>query len=256
MTSEQIEAELRRYIRDNFKSLGFLTRYKNVDSQGIYTGSESVHNTRAGGYEFEILHPVTKKPMTMPVNGYRFPKATFDELNRRGKIIYGPDEKRIIKLKKYVDDFYDTFRSIITIDGRLGTYDVKRIFETEEALFDNPKPADLLRRLVSFVTSGSDICVDMFAGSGSLQEAVVAQDLADGSKRRVISIQFPERIEASKPAKKLGYSTISRLALERSRKSFRSQLNQIQVCEPSVSRQRTSADGLGSRTRRPRAICS
>jgi adenine-specific DNA-methyltransferase len=218
MTPSEIENELRQFIRDNFESLGFLTRYKNVDDRGIYTGSESVHNTKAGGYEFEILHPETKKPMNMPANGYRFPKSTFDELVEQKKIIYGSDEKRIIKLKKYVDEFYDTFRSIITIDGRLGTYDIKRIFDTEEALFNNPKPVDLLRRLVSFVTAGNDLCVDMFAGSASLQEAVIAQNQADGSKRRVISMQFPEGIEDGKPAKKLGFNTISQLALERSKK--------------------------------------
>ena len=219
MKPAEIEEELRQFIRDNIESLGFLTRYKNVDDKGIFTGSESVHNTKAGGYEFEVLHPDTQKPMNMPANGYRFPKKTFDELEAQKKIIYGQDENRIIKLKKYVDEFYDTFRSIITIDGRLGTYDIKRIFDTEEALFNNPKPVDLLRRLVSFVTSRNDVCVDMFAGSASLHEAVVMQNKADGSSRRVISIQYPESVEDGKPAKKLGFDTISRLAIERARRA-------------------------------------
>lgn len=134
------------------------------------------------------------------------------------KIIYGADEKRIIKLKKYVDEFYDTFRSIITIDGRLGTYDIKRIFETDESLFNNPKPVDLMRRLISFVTSDFDICLDLFAGSASLHEAVVLQNEADKARRKSISIQFPERIQEGKPAAKMGYETISQLASERTRR--------------------------------------
>lgn len=214
---DEIERELRVFIRDNFESLGYLTRYKHVDAKGIYTGSESVHNTKAGGYEFEVLHPDTGLPMNMPVNGYRFPKSTFEELDASDRIIYGQDEKRIIKLKKYVEEFYDTFRSVISIDGRLGTYDIKRIFGVDEALFNNPKPVDLLRRIVAFVTSANEICLDMFAGSASLQEAVVVQNRADGGDRRTISIQFPEAIADDKPARKMGFPTISKLALERAR---------------------------------------
>jgi adenine-specific DNA-methyltransferase len=84
-----------------------------------------------------------------------------------------------------------------------------------EAFSDGQLDLDRLAELVSFVTNGSDLCVDMFAGSASLQEAVVAQNQADGSARRVISIQYPERIEDGKPARKMGFDTISRLALER-----------------------------------------
>lgn len=219
MTPEEIEAQLREFIKDNAESLGFLTRYKNVDENGIFTGSESVHNTKPGGYDFEIYHPVTKLPMNKPANGYRFPEETFKSLDSDGKIIYGENEKRIIKIKKYVEEFSDTFRSVIVLDGRLGSYDVKRVFGVDDALFSNPKPVDLLRRIVSFVTSGEDLCIDLFAGSSSLQEAVATQNRVDGECRRAISIQIPETIPSTHVAVKHGYKTIAQLSLARARKA-------------------------------------
>ncbi|WP_181711331.1 site-specific DNA-methyltransferase [Roseovarius sp. TE539] len=121
-TPEEIEKELADLIKDNRESLGNLTRYKWVDEDGIYTGSESVHNTKPGGYEFEVIHPDTEKPMRMPANGYRFPEDTFRQMETDELILYGPDHKRIVKIKKYVQDYQDSLRSVLVMDGRLGTY--------------------------------------------------------------------------------------------------------------------------------------
>jgi adenine-specific DNA-methyltransferase len=68
----EIQRLIREYISDNEEAVGFLTRYKFVDEDGVYTGSESVHNPSAGGYDFVVTHPVTKKEMRKPANGYRF----------------------------------------------------------------------------------------------------------------------------------------------------------------------------------------
>src|SRR5207249_5401640 len=81
-----IQERIRDFIADNSETIGFISRYKNVDDHGVYTGSESVHNPRAGGYDFEVLHPGTNRPMRKPANGYRFPEPTFRELDRQGLI--------------------------------------------------------------------------------------------------------------------------------------------------------------------------
>ena len=192
LDAREIQSRVRDFISDNEDLMGNLTRYKNVDEHGIFTGSESVHNPRAGGYDFEVIHPVTGRPMRKPATGYRFPEATFRKMEREGLIIHGEDEKRIVKIKKYLDEFEDTFRSVITMDGRLGTYDLKRLFSSESKVFDNPKPVALLRQILSYVTDKNSLVLDLCAGSGTVAQSVMELNKIDGGNRRFILVQLPE----------------------------------------------------------------
>lgn len=40
----EVQQGIREFISHNVEAVGFLSRYKNVDDNGVYTGSESVHN--------------------------------------------------------------------------------------------------------------------------------------------------------------------------------------------------------------------
>jgi adenine-specific DNA-methyltransferase len=173
LTSNELQANLRAFIRDNAEVLGEVDRYKFVDDDGVYTGSQSVHNPHPGGYEYEVLHDVTLKPMRMPSNGYRFPYQTFKrDYIDAGRLIYGPDENRIVQIKLYLKDYKDSLRSVIDLDGRLGTYALNSLFGTGSDLFDNPKPPQLLRRILSFSGVPDSVVLDCFAGSGATVEAV------------------------------------------------------------------------------------
>lgn len=218
---EEIEKRIKEFISDNFEIMGFLTRYKNVDTNGVYTGSESVHNPKAGGYVYDILHPVTGGVMRMPANGYRFPYDSYKELDNQKKIIYGEDENRIIKIKKYLNEFEDTLRSVITMDGRLGSYDLKRLFE--EKVFNNPKPVELLTYLLSFVLEKNDILIDFFGGSGSTAEAIVKLNKKDAGTRKYILVQLPELCDEKSEAFKAGYKTIAEITKERIRRVIKKQ---------------------------------
>ena len=218
LSNSDVQVEIRDFIADNFDIMGNLTRYKNVDDTGVYTGSESVHNPRPGGYNFEIEHPTTKRPMRKPANGYRFPPATFKEMDAAGLILYGEDEKRIVKIKKYLSDFEDTLRSVIVMDGRLGSYDFKRVFDTDEKIFSNPKPVDLILQLVSYVTDSDSLVLDMFAGSCTTAEAVLRLNKMDGGKRKVVCVQLPEACATDTAAFKAGYKTIADIGRERMRR--------------------------------------
>jgi adenine-specific DNA-methyltransferase len=215
LAPDAIQERLREFIADNEESVGFLSRYKHVDDGGVYTGSESVHNPRPGGYDFEVLHPQTNKPMRKPANGYRFPETTFRQMETQGTILYGPDEARIVKIKKYLTDYEDALRSVISLDGRLGSYELKRLFPGSEAIFTNPKPSELLESLISFAGSTDAIVLDFFAGSGSTGHAILELNRKDGGKRKFILIQLPEPCEAGTAAKKAGLATIADITKER-----------------------------------------
>jgi adenine-specific DNA-methyltransferase len=207
-----IERRLREFIADNQDVLENLTRYKNVDEKGVYTGSESVHNPRPGGYEFDVLHPVTKQPMRKPANGYRFPETTFREMEKAGLILYGEDHERIVKIKKYLDEFEDSLRSVIAMDGRLGSYDLKRTFPDGEKVFTNPKPVQLLKSFISYASSKDAIILDFFAGSGTTAQAVLELNTQDSGNRKFILVQLPE------PTERKDFPTIADITKERIRR--------------------------------------
>jgi adenine-specific DNA-methyltransferase len=68
-----------------------------------------------------------------------------------------------------------------------------------ELTFDNPKPIDLLRRMLAIGAGDDAIVMDFFAGSGSMGHAVFAQNAADGGRRRFILVQLPESQERNGP---------------------------------------------------------
>ena len=60
--------------------------------------------------------------------------------------------------------------------------------------FDHPKPVSLIAYLCRFLTGGSDIIMDFFAGSGATAHAVMSLNLQDGGQRSWILVQIPEAL--------------------------------------------------------------
>ena len=190
LSIKQIQREYQKFIKDNFETIGELVRYKFVDNEGPYTGSESVHNPHPDGYDYEIIHPVTGRPMKKPINGYRFPEQTMKrDFIDKDRLIYGPDEDRIVKIKLYLRDYLDTFRSVINLDGRLGAYTLNSLFGKGKTPFENPKPVQLLERILSFSTNGETIVMDFFVGSGTTGQAVIELNRKFSTQKKYLLIE-------------------------------------------------------------------
>ena len=65
--------------------------------------------------------------------------------------------------------------------------EIKAIFK--DAVFDTPKPLDLIDRVLRIATNTNDIILDSFAGSGTTAHAVLALNKADGGNRRFILVE-------------------------------------------------------------------
>lgn len=62
--------------------------------------------------------------------------------------------------------------------------------------FDNPKPVELLQRMIDlWARSAGDVVLDFFAGSGTTAHAVMAQSALDGVCRRCVVVQLPEVLD-------------------------------------------------------------
>lgn len=168
--------------------------YKFIDSGGIYTGSRSVHNPGKEGYRYEapndVIHPRTGKPCKQPLMGYRFPWETMQSLLEQDRIIFGKDESKLVELKLYVSDYKSKFSSVIELDGRTGTNEIKAIFPENNRPFDYPKPSELIFDFLSFSSKPDAVILDSFAGSGTTAHAVLKLNAQDGGNRRFILIEM------------------------------------------------------------------
>jgi adenine-specific DNA-methyltransferase len=83
-------------------------------------------------------------------------------------------------------------------------------------VFDNPKPVELLRALISYVEmKDGDVVLDFFAGSGTTAHAVVVQNALDGVTRRSISVNLPEPVDPASDAGRAGFRTVAEITLRR-----------------------------------------
>jgi adenine-specific DNA-methyltransferase len=208
----ELQAAYTAWFRENRSVLGPLDRYKYVDADGVYTGSQSVHNPGKEGYRYDVIHPVTGRPCKQPLLGYRFPSETMDRLLADGRIIFGDDETKIVELKVYAKDFMQKFSSVIELDGRLGANELRRLFPESAKVFTNPKPVSLLKDIMSFVVASGDLVLDFFAGSGTLAQACMQLASQLNLHLQYVLVQLPEPIDGDS-------SSISRLMMERVRRA-------------------------------------
>jgi adenine-specific DNA-methyltransferase len=102
-------------------------------------------------------------------------------------------------LKKYKSELKSTRKPIGSlIQGILtsaGTKEMKALFG-DASPFKYPKPTELLKKIFAQVTSGNDLILDFFAGSGSTAHAVMDLNEEDGQKRNWICVQMPEKYQS------------------------------------------------------------
>jgi len=218
--ADELQVAYTQWFREHKPQLWPLDRYKYIDHGGVYTGSQSVHNPGKEGYRYDVLHPETGMPCKEPLMGYRFPENTMKSLIADGKILYGASHDKIIELKVYAAEYQEKLPSVVELDGRLGSYDVRPLFPEYKKAFDNPKPVRFLTSFIPFLAKTSeDIVLDFFAGSCSTAHAVMDINVKDGESRKYIMVQLPEKCGEKTEPFKAGVSSIAELSKERIRRA-------------------------------------
>ncbi len=191
-----VQKELRKWIKENEKDLQGVAHYNNVDEKGVYSNSSNSSNTKPGGYTFDIIHPITKKPCVKPAFGWRWREDTFLNYNENGDIEWGKDETTQPHVKKRIDTVVEQFKSVYYEDGRVATKLLESIFSQKKA-FDNPKPINLIKKILSYTAKEDDaVILDFFAGSGTTGHAVLDLN-KDGGNRTFILCQLNEKTETT-----------------------------------------------------------
>ncbi len=201
--------------------------YSQVDRRGIYF-RDNISWPGGGGPKYEVLHPVTKKPVMVPSRGW----MTSDPIKMKNWIDedlvhFGRDETGVPCIKSYlVDREYQVPYSVFYQDGRSAFKRLRSLMGAP--CFDHPKDENMLQEIVGMMTSKDDICLDCFAGSGTFYHSVTAQNALDGGKRRCLLVQLPERLDPSIKEQKIAAEycdsigkprTIAELTKERLRRT-------------------------------------
>lgn len=187
LSISDIQKELRKWIKANKNNLPQVAHYNNVDEKGVYSSSSNSSNPHPGGYTYEILHPVTKKPCPKPANGWRWPLSTFLSYESQGEIEWGIDHTTQPHVKKRIETSTEYLRSLIYEDNRGTTLALADMFNGEK-VFDNPKPIKVIQKVIDFTSLKNSTILDFFAGSGTTLHATMQLNAEDGGHRKCILV--------------------------------------------------------------------
>ena len=184
------------------------SHYSNIDENGIFF-ADNISWPGGGGPKYDVLHPVTGKPVKIPSRGWLTNENTMKEWIKQGRVYFGKDENNVPTLKSYLVDREDTVPySVFYKDGRASS---KRLADLMgDKVFENPKDEEIIQRLIEFCgTSDNDIVLDFFSGSATTAHSVFLANAKDGKKRKFIMVQVPQEILPSSGKQESGKNVSS-----------------------------------------------
>ena len=198
---EETEARLKKlYKKNNYDRA--ITLYNAVDENYRVWGKINMSwpNGNTFGPRYDVIHPITKKPVRVPDRGWRWSEASFfeavdyehiverfDGSYMCGGIWFSKDENMQPSSIKYLDEVNRMLlRSIISLKSD-GGIELEKYFD-KKSVFAYPKSVELLRLLIDSITYNNKDCIvlDFFAGSGTTGHAVMKLNDEDGGNRRFI----------------------------------------------------------------------
>ncbi|RZU66028.1 adenine-specific DNA-methyltransferase [Microterricola gilva] len=163
---------------------------------------------------YDIIHPVTGKPVNMHPNGWAYAPENMKRLLSEGRVKFGLDETTRPTMKRYLDETStQTVMPTFYADRRAASNRLRALLG--EGIFDFPKDERVLARWINLVTQSEPdaLILDFFGGSGSTSHAVMDLNAADGGRRRYILVQLDEEIQHH------SYESIAEVARERIRRA-------------------------------------
>ena len=209
-----------------------VNRFKNIDANGrIYNADKDLGWPGGGGPRFDVIHPVTGLPVSVPSTGWRYTESSLREQISAGLVEFGVDERKIPRGKTFLDELDDQVaESVFTQIRTTAAQRLSRLIGSR--VFDYPKDEFVLARWFDLVTCSDPnaLVLDFFAGSGSSAHAVLHLNSLDGGRRRFVAVQLNESTPPESTAASMGFasiSTIARARIERAAQEIRTRLGGI-----------------------------
>ena len=183
-----------RYIRQQQdKSGGY--PYDDGDGRGPYKLDPLHARNYYTPYTHEFENGVVWKP---PTGSYpRYAPETLAKMEQEGAIAFqrgGPKAKRYLaQVQQGVPPNTILSPQDVGFNAE-GTKELRAVLGADK-VFPQPKPLRLIRYLIQLTNDPNAIVLDFFAGSGTTGHAVMAENMADGGRRRYFLVQLQEPIE-------------------------------------------------------------
>jgi adenine-specific DNA-methyltransferase len=205
-----------------------LERYNNPDNdhRGDWTSVPAIaqagHGTKN---QFYTLHTPSGRMIDPPSGScWRYTEKRMHEAIVDNRIWFGSDGNGVPRIKKFLSEGQQGLtpeslwwaKEVGTNDS--AKRDLTKLFNGL-AIFETPKPYNLITRMLRLSTDTNSIVMDFFAGSGTTAHAVMQLNAEDGGNRKFICVQLPEKCKEESEAAKAGFVTIADIAKERIRRA-------------------------------------
>ena len=181
------------------------SRYKNPDNdpRGKWSSSDLTARNYYSRGTYEVVSPTGKTFRPSVGNYFRVSNEKFQELDEDGRIWWGPDGDSMPRLKRYLDEVRrGVVPQTMWFHADVGnTQGAKKElvsiidFDRSEDVFNTPKPASLVRRILQIAADKDSIVLDSFAGSGTTAHAVLALNKEDGGDRRFVLVECEDYVD-------------------------------------------------------------
>ena len=149
---------------------------------------------------YNPIHPVTGKACPHPKSGWKFAfeddqespnKRSFVSLDRDGRIAWGPDEKKVPRIKRMLHEVETNVGKSVFSDYSDGEKQTHGLFN-RSGVFLAPKHAVFVSRFIQHASKKDSIVLDCFGGSGSTGHAVLSVNREDKGRRKYILVEQGE----------------------------------------------------------------
>lgn len=173
------------------------SHYCRVDEKGIFF-ADNISWPGGGGPKYQVLHPVTQKPVTIPSRGWLVNQKTMQKWIEQDKVLFSDTEKGVPTVKAYLRDReFAVPYSVFYKDGRAASKRLATLMG--DKVFENPKDEEVIQRIIEFCgVSDEDIVLDFFSGSGTTAHSVFLASLNKNIKIKFILVQLRELISEKK----------------------------------------------------------
>ncbi|MEL7558526.1 site-specific DNA-methyltransferase [Stutzerimonas chloritidismutans] len=173
-----------------------LARFTKVDERGPYRDDGDPSWPGGGGPRYKVPHIKTGKPCKIPSRGWVWP--TYERMKEEidaGNIAFGEDETTIPSVRRNLFEKNDqVMRSVQFSYAQKASQDFAEIFDGK-SIFQNPKSYLDMKKIVEYFSSGNDVVLDFFAGSGTTGHGVMLANADGNQRRRFILVQLPEPLD-------------------------------------------------------------
>ncbi len=190
------ESRWKRVLLPRSEKLDSRYKFNDHDGRGPWAADNLSVKTYNSDYDYLITNPNTGEAHAPPQGRcWIISQETAKRYLAENRIYFGKDKKGRPLLKRYLKDVQQGIVPLTiwhnsevgsSTEGRKA---ILKIFHDTQRPFDNPKPVDLIKRVLQIACGPEDIILDSFAGSGTTAHAVLALNKEDGGNRKFILVE-------------------------------------------------------------------